>query len=281
MIVHASGVLETNLLFPRNKTYAPTEWFLVVFGVQNPELAPLVDLDISFTIRNANSMSDIVHSPTEIHWTNNTSKDMYFFYAYFSKLRTPGRWRVAWNVHWKSCNEFALFNTSMLPRAEMITNSTGWSTWFTIEEDGAPADIFADTARESCPDELAVPITVTNHTTRVPVGEEWSNGRECAVVEPSSTPTPSPDPCCIHVREAVVESMEASWQARLCKCANPPDDCPVNENAAQGLVVGGLSCFPAVFGAVGFLFAPLGAGALLWNISISTLETKVNPLVGN
>ncbi|KAJ5320675.1 hypothetical protein N7508_000958 [Penicillium antarcticum] len=256
MMVHASGLLETDLLFPRNKTYAPTEWFPMVFGVQNSELAPLVDLDISFTIRNANNMSDIVHWPTEIDWTNNTSKDPYFFYAYFSDFRTPGRWRVAWNVHWKSCNEFALFNISMLPRAEMITNSTGWSTWFTIEEDGAPADIVADTARDSCPDEFAVPITVTNHTIRVPAGEEWSNGPECAVVDPSPTPTPSPDPCRIDVSEAVVESMEASWQARLCKSANPPDDCPVNENAAQDLVVVGLSCFLAVFGALGFLLAP-------------------------
>lgn len=74
MMVHASGVLETDLLFPHNKTYAPTEWVPVVFRVQNPELAPLVDLDISFTIQNAN-MSDIVHWPTEIDWTNNTSKD--------------------------------------------------------------------------------------------------------------------------------------------------------------------------------------------------------------
>ncbi|KAJ9484388.1 hypothetical protein VN97_g8989 [Penicillium thymicola] len=121
---------------PPQQDLCATEWFPVVFGVQNPELAPLVDLDISFTIRNANNMSDIVHWPTEIDWTNNTSKDPYFFYAYFSEFRTPGRWRVAWNVHWKSCNEFALFNTSMFPRAEMITNSTGWSTWLTIEETG-------------------------------------------------------------------------------------------------------------------------------------------------
>ncbi|OKP13587.1 hypothetical protein PENSUB_778 [Penicillium subrubescens] len=160
-MAHASGVLETDLLFPRNKTYAPTEWFPVVFGVQNPELAPHVDLDISFTIQNANNMSDII---------NNTNKNPYYFYAYFSDFRTRGRWRVAWNVHWKSCNEFALFNTSMLPRARMITNFTGWSTWFTIEEDGAPADIVADTARDSCPDEFAVPIIVTNHTIRVPAG---------------------------------------------------------------------------------------------------------------
>lgn len=259
MLVHASGVLETDLLFPLNKTYAPTDWFPVVFAFQNPKLAPLVDLDISVTLRNADNMGDVIFWPTDmtdIDWTNKTSDDPYFFYTYFSGFRTPGRWRVAWNVHWKSCNEFALFNTSMLPRAEMITNSTGWSTWFTIEDGGAPADIVADTARDSCPDEFAVPISVTDHTIRVPAGEEWSNGDMCAVVDPSPTPSPSPDPCRIDISEQVVESMEASLQARLCGSSSPPDDCPAKENAAQGLAIVGLSCFLAALGAVGFLLAP-------------------------
>ncbi|KAJ5097813.1 hypothetical protein N7532_004814 [Penicillium argentinense] len=228
MLVHASGVLEMDLLFPLNKTYAPTDWFPVVFAFKHPKLAPLVDLDISVTLRNADNMSDVVHWPadmTDIDWTNKTSDDPYFFYTYFSEFRTPGRWRVAWNVYWKSCNEFALFNISMLPRAEMITNSTGWSTWFTIG-DGVPA------------------------------GEEWSNGGMCAVVDPSPTPSPSPDPCRIDISEKVVESMEASWQAPLCGSSSPPDDCPAKENAAQGLAVVGLSCFLAALGGLGFLLAP-------------------------
>lgn len=260
VLVQASGILETDLLFPLNKSYAPTDWFPVVFAFQHPKLAPLVDLDISVTLRNADNMSDVVHWPadmTDIDWTNKTSDDPYFFYAYFSNLRTPGRWRVAWNVHWKACNEFALFNTSMMPRAGMITNSTGWSTWFTIEEDGAPADIAADTARESCPDEFAALIPVTDHTIRVPAGEEWSNGAVCAVVDPSPAPSSSSDPCRVDISEKVVESMEASWKDRLCRSSSPPDDCPANENAAQGLAAAGLTCFCVTLGAVGFLLAPV------------------------
>ncbi|KAF9892301.1 hypothetical protein FE257_002078 [Aspergillus nanangensis] len=254
MLVHASSVLETDLLFPLNKTYAPTEWFPVVFAFQQPKLAPLVDLDISITLRNADNMSDIVHWPTDmtdVDWTNKTSSDPFFFYTYFAKFRAPGRWRIVWNVHWKSCNEFALFNTSMLPRAQMITNSTGWSTWFTIADGGAPADLVVDTARDSCPNEFAVPITITDHTIPVPAGEEWSNGGMCAVVDPSPTPSPSPSPCQIHISKQVVESMEASWHTQLCGSFSPPDDCPAKKNAAQGLAVP--SYFLAVLVIVRFL----------------------------
>lgn len=38
-IVSASGVLEVDLVFPHNDTYAPTEWFPIVFAFQNAELA--------------------------------------------------------------------------------------------------------------------------------------------------------------------------------------------------------------------------------------------------
>ncbi|THC87758.1 hypothetical protein EYZ11_012793 [Aspergillus tanneri] len=38
-IVGASGVLEVDLVFPRNETYAPTDYFPVVFALQNAERA--------------------------------------------------------------------------------------------------------------------------------------------------------------------------------------------------------------------------------------------------
>ncbi|KAL4899491.1 hypothetical protein BDW74DRAFT_183746 [Aspergillus multicolor] len=251
----ASGILEVDLVFPQNTTYTPTEWFPVVFGFQSPSLAPLVDLDISFSIKNRDNASDIIHWPTDLRWTNETtSEDPYLFYAFFSRFRAPGRWDLTWHVHYKACNEFALGEDD---RAEMVTNSTGRSMLFTIADDGDAdaegVDLVAATSEDSCPGAFGVPINVTDQTIRVPAGEDWANGNMCAVVASSSAPTP--DPCRVDISKEVVESMEAEWRARLCRGANPPEDCPAEgENAAaQGVVVMAGSVVLAAVGAAGFI----------------------------
>ncbi|KAK4155344.1 hypothetical protein C8A00DRAFT_13646 [Chaetomidium leptoderma] len=38
-IVNAAGVLEVDLVFPRNETYAPPTYMPVIFAFRNPELA--------------------------------------------------------------------------------------------------------------------------------------------------------------------------------------------------------------------------------------------------
>ncbi|KAL2819499.1 hypothetical protein BJX63DRAFT_382211 [Aspergillus granulosus] len=250
-IVDASGLLEVDLVFPLNETYAPTKWFPVVFGFQNPQLAPLVDLGISFSIKDWDNSSNIIHWPADLDWSNNTSDDPYFFYAYFPQFNTSGRWWLTWHVNWKSCSEQALSDGP--GRGEITRNSTGWSTMFTIEEGAAQADLVAATTNTSCPGEFGVPLNVTGQTLQVPAGEQWDNGGDCAVVV--SLPTPTPDPCRIDITPAIVESMEASWHARLCRAINRPDDCPQDDgNGAQQLLVIGASSALAVISAVGFIF---------------------------
>ncbi|KAL4882957.1 hypothetical protein BJY04DRAFT_226774 [Aspergillus karnatakaensis] len=224
-VVDASDLLEVDLVFPLNQTYAPTEWFPVVIGFQNPQLAPLVDLSISFSIRNWDNSSDIIHWPTDIDWTNDTRHDPHIFYAYFPQFRIPGRWWLTWHAHWKSCSEQS---TPVGHRwVELATNSSGWSTMFTIEEGWEQVDLVAATSNTSCPDEFAVPIDLTGKTFRVPTGEQWNSDGDCAEVVPSATSTP--DPCRIDITPAMVESMEAFWHARVCRAINPPDDCPEDD----------------------------------------------------
>lgn len=47
-----SGVVEVDLLFPRNDTCAPAPHVPIVFAIQNTELAPLLNLWIGFEVYN-------------------------------------------------------------------------------------------------------------------------------------------------------------------------------------------------------------------------------------
>jgi hypothetical protein len=51
----AAGVVEIDLVFPRNETYAPTQWMPVVFAVRNTELARYLIPSMSYSVRNSSS----------------------------------------------------------------------------------------------------------------------------------------------------------------------------------------------------------------------------------
>ncbi|KAJ5810486.1 uncharacterized protein N7503_002704 [Penicillium pulvis] len=253
-ITNASDILEVDLVFPRNETYAPTEWFPVVFAFQNPERARYLNPALGYTIWN---LDDTNNSRTFLHdlrWTNWTGEDPFYAYQYFDFLEDEGRWRVRWTLDWQSCDEDTFGGNPI--DAKIISNSSTWSTWFTLQSSAPKVDLVAATANKTCPGEYGMTINVTDKTMQVPRGVTWSGGdhtnHTCAVVA-SSAPTPTSDPCQVHIDKTIVASMEASLHTRLCNGLNPPSDCADNkDNAAQQLAVGGISCLLAAAGALSF-----------------------------
>jgi hypothetical protein len=228
---YTAGILEVDLVFPRNETYAPTDWFPVVFAFQNAERARYLNLHIEYTIRKpADPWNGRVSRSHDLRWTNWSSHDPYFVYAFSGSFATEGHWMLAWHLSWQSCNEEAFTKVDLVAAA---------------------------TANDTCPPEQGVAINVTDKTMHVPSwAEHWSGGDHtgdiCAVVA-SSSPTPTPDPCRVDIDSAIVASMSASLTATLCRGLNPPPDCPKDDdNAAQKLAVFGVSCLLAAFGAFGF-----------------------------
>ncbi|KAA8652420.1 hypothetical protein EYZ11_012836 [Aspergillus tanneri] len=253
-MVSASSVLEMDLVFPRNETYAPTELFPIIFAFQNAERAKYLNPHISYTIRNWDNRNDTITRSYDLRWTNWSSHDPYFAYTYFSDFSTEGRWKLDWSLTWESCDEYAFSNS--LPRASMIYNSTSWGIFFTIQNAAPKVDLVTATANKTCPGEHGVAIKVTDKTMEVPLWVDWPGGdstnNTCAVVA-SSTPMPIPDPCRVDIDSAIAASMSASLTATLCKGVNPPADCPEDdENAAQQLAVFGVSLLLAAFGALSF-----------------------------
>jgi hypothetical protein len=74
-IINASSVLEVELVFPRNKPYAPTEWFPVVFAFQNPERAKYLNHDISYNIWNLDDKNNSLTRSHNLRRANSSSHD--------------------------------------------------------------------------------------------------------------------------------------------------------------------------------------------------------------
>ena len=252
VIVNAASVVEVDLVFPRNETYAPTDWFPVVFAFQNAERARYLNPRVSYTIRSWDSMpaNSSVTWSHDLKRENWSSHEPYFAYTHFDNFRNEGRWWLTWTVSWQSCDEDSFPN--ILGRG-MIDNSSSWSVLFTTEESAQPVDLVAATTDKACPEELGVAINVTDETMQVPGWADWNGGDTCAVVA-SSTPMPVPDPCRVQVNSAVSASMSASLTASMCSGLDPTLSCPEDDkNGSQKVVVVGGSCLLVAFGAVWFL----------------------------
>ncbi|KAJ5987856.1 hypothetical protein N7481_003066 [Penicillium waksmanii] len=253
-IINASDILEVDLVFPRNETYSPTEWFPIVFAFQNAERARYLNPGITYTfwdLDNENNSRTRFH---DLRWTNWTGQDTFYAYHHYGYFKEEGRWKVRWSLSWQSCDEDA-FESHPLS-ANMINNSSTWSTWFTLQSSAPKVDLVAVTANKTCPEEYGMVINVTDKTMEVPMWVRWSGGNytndTCAVVA-SSTPTPTPDPCRVHIDKTIIASMEASLKSDLCKGIDRPSDCPEEKNnAAHQVAVAGISCLLAAVGALGF-----------------------------
>ncbi|KAF4211481.1 hypothetical protein CNMCM8980_002011 [Aspergillus fumigatiaffinis] len=148
-IINASSVLEVDLVFPRNKTYAPTEWFPVVFAFQNPKRAKYLNFDISYNIWNLDDRNNSLTRSHDLRFANWSSHDPYFAHEFFSSFNAEDRWMLDRTLTWQSCDEYAFENNPLT--ADIIRNISTWSTWFTIQDSAPKVDLVAATANKSCP----------------------------------------------------------------------------------------------------------------------------------
>jgi hypothetical protein len=255
-IINASGILEVDLVFPRNDTYAPTINLPVVFAFQNAQQARYLNPTIQYLMWNLQTDNTSFTLSHDLGWKNWT-EDTYLAHEVMSFSGKESRYKVSWTLNWDSCDEDAFENPDRIPR--MIHNRTTWATYFTIDNSAPKVDLVAATANKACPGEYGVIINVTDKTMKVLSDVQWSgkarNNDTCAVVS-NSTPTPTPDPCLVHIDKAAVASIEASITARICCGIDPPEYCLENKkNAATQLAVAGVSCLLTVVGALGSFLA--------------------------
>ncbi|KAK8131379.1 hypothetical protein PG984_007817 [Apiospora sp. TS-2023a] len=251
-----SGVIELDLAFPRNQTYAPAARLPIVFGYQNPELATALNARVSFVVWNLDDMrNSVVTSSFDLGQAANlSSRDPFLQYEYFPGFEAEGRWLLTWTVGWDNCTKDSLELTNTGKR---ITHQTTTQSVRFATKDSAPEiDLAAATDNKDCPQEMGLAFDVTA-TLKVPswAKGDWSGGDQCAKVAESM---PKPSPCRVQIDAAAASSMAASMTAKACahKDVAPPKgvECPPDEkSSAQQLVVTGIACLAATMGAFGFV----------------------------
>ncbi|GFF59899.1 hypothetical protein IFM51744_10091 [Aspergillus udagawae] len=223
-------------VFPRNETYSSADSFPIIFAVQNPQSAELLNFRISYDIREDNNRNNQTTVNHDLRWANwSSSAGPYLAYKYVRDLNTTGNRIVAWELYWQSCDEEALANGS--EHDGVFEHYYSWWQHFTID-DSPPkkVDLVAATANATCVN---------------------TAGRDTCVVTANLTASATrttPDPCRVAIDADTEASMAAVHQKLLCdhlKNPNPPEDCP-SEESTQQLAVLSVSCFLAAFGVVGF-----------------------------
>ncbi|KAL2877342.1 hypothetical protein SGCOL_007501 [Colletotrichum sp. CLE4] len=242
-----SGIVEVDLVFPRNDTYAPTPVLPIIFGFRNSQLAPGLAPKIGFSIWNYNNKSDSVKTTEyDVRFANFSSSDPYYEYRGFVMFNVEGTWQIRYTVEWFSCTEDSFKYPYNIP-----SNDTSNAIIFTTKNAGQSVDLVAATNGQDCSSHAGVAINVTDSLNSTGIAK-WPGGGMCAVAASS---TVTPDPCQIKVSEAEASSISASVTARACESQNPPIECPSGNNgdkndAGHGLFVGGMVCLTAASGAI-------------------------------
>jgi hypothetical protein len=256
-----SGVVEVDLVFPRNDTYAPGPYVPIVFAVQTPELATLLNLRIGFQIWNTTNGSIVDEGSFGdsfetgyFNWTNTSSNSPEFVYRHYEKFNTGGKWNLVWNVLWANCTYDARREKSYLDGQSQSSLIT-----FTTNKTAQDIDLVDATTDDDCREEQGIAFNVMDTTV---VAGGYNVGEQCAVLE-NTTLTPSP--CRVKIDSTTASSMSAALTASLCSdeyrmyveagwAEEPQISCPVDTSAAQQLLVGGISCLMVGIGAFSYLF---------------------------
>ena len=252
----ASDPMQASLVFPRNETYAPTDFFPIVFAIQNTEMAQYMSLKIGYSIRNTSNWwgKETTTTSHDFRWANLSDHEP-FFTSYFFNMseKGEGQWSVVWDVSWQGCLEES-FDRGYFDPLGVVGNLSRRSVDFTIKAGAQPVDLVTATINdEVCTAGRGFALNVTGKTKEVS-SLRWDGGDICAVVEYSS-PSPTANPCQVRIDSATAASISASWTARVCNVTFPPDYCPPEneDNASQRLAVAGVASLAAAFGAFGFL----------------------------
>lgn len=240
-----SGVVEVDVVFPRNDTYAPNGWMPIIFTFQNKGLAPFLNPTISFIVRNiANDSDGHVGEYSFLRWANYTDSEPVLLYRFFD-LDKEASWVLMYEITWQSCTNETL--SPLTSGDDVVTNITDNFIEFTTKAGAQELNLAAITASDNnCPAAAGVAINVTGTLEAV---NDWT-GR-CAVVA-SPDPTVTPDPCQASINSAAEASISASMTAWAClydEISPPPGIiCPAKD-AAQQMVVGAVVCLAVGLGA--------------------------------
>lgn len=188
----ASGVMEVDLIFPRNDTYDPIDNWPVIFAVQNFEMARSFD---GFLHWDAWLDADDTHSNV-FSWTMIDFKDLnssrsgtQFLSETTRKLQgIEGTWRLRWSFSLRNC-------TVDMKDEDSMPQSIGFATHyrqivFTTKKGAAQLDFAAYTESGACHDTDGIAYNVSETISR------WGVDNICPIIPDTMPP---PNPCAVEI----------------------------------------------------------------------------------
>jgi hypothetical protein len=247
MVGASSGVVEVDLIFPRNETYAPTANLPIIFAFQNSHLAPFLDpiIDIdAYLLYNANGSTRYIPpdatSLDQLRWANFTN-DTYFAYPTYQhrtfNFETEGIWQLTWTLNWATCTEDSLAKT--YSKDQLMRNQSQHMTMLTIRKGAQGVDLVSGTKDKSCSGQEGVAVNITN-TLQAPLSAHWKGqGDMCASAAPS---VPKSDPCRVSIDPTAAASISCAVSLST-SSATCRDE---KKGAAGRLTIGGLAAMVGV-----------------------------------
>jgi hypothetical protein len=271
----SSGVVRVDLAFPRNETYATSQFLPIVFAVKNAELAPYIKPQISFQIWEWDNFTrSEVLDTYDLAQANFSSSEPYFEYSRRFKFDKEAVWEMTWSVSWYSCRDRAPDEESVHEQ-RILYNSTDHFVMFTTKKfpSGHDLDLVAATNNTDCSGNLEDTSTYINITDMMKVSNtvDWErytrwdqdtvdvdiDNKLCAVV-PSIAPSRT-GACSIAIGASAATRISEFMASLDCRATSSVmGACELGDNKesiAQRLAVGAVEFLGAAFGAVVLLLS--------------------------
>ncbi|KAI0968043.1 hypothetical protein F4678DRAFT_464945 [Xylaria arbuscula] len=240
------GVVELDVVFPRNDTYAPVHLLPIVFAIQNSPAAVDLALQLVWTINphegtdsdgDSGSISLTTPNNTDPFYagslTSATDSNTYYAIAYSSSTAAEGVYSLIWNLDVFNCSQDA-------PPTPAGFDPHGYIE-FTLTNGTQQPNLVASTSPHNC---HAIPNQVLNVTGTLTLQEDNLDDPfiTCGVL---GEPVPTGNPCASSLTEDQADNITALITSAWCR--NGHQGAQVCEASAASLRLE-----PTMAGVIGF-----------------------------
>ena len=212
------STVEFDVVFPRSGTYAPTDLFPVIIGVQNPLVAATLRPNIKWSIRNHTSVQPLVGDAMRLSGPeiSHTTSEHYYSVCVtniFNNTLAEGDYWLKWTLSVESYTNDATNETGLLLERHEMSKVVD----FRIRSGGAEAAAF----RTSDSDCAAAPVAL--NVTRLLDVQKCGLGIAQSACPSLASEMPDATPCAVQVGMRASSSIVSLMHATACRSWPSPD----------------------------------------------------------
>ncbi|KAK2873818.1 hypothetical protein FQN49_002042 [Arthroderma sp. PD_2] len=191
-------IVEVDLVFPRNETYAPVPFLPYVFAVQNFHAAKSLFLSFEYTLEKIPS-DNIEYTPgrRSLQHANFSGSDLHIEWDYTDRLRQPG-------------NDFGNSEVNYINGSHTRGHH---DVYFTSKKGGQQPDLVAATQDVACNKTVGDTFNITQEVESPPVLMLYKTQPLCPIL---STISPPPKPCGVKINATKASDIFYTIQSREC-----------------------------------------------------------------